>query len=259
MIRMRTLRRSGPSAVCTQPWTGPSSTPTAGTISRPTASSCSTTRSTRRRGAPGRSRTAIAGRMRSATRRSRGCSISTRSAPPRRPGPARRRLRLRGGSRNGPRLGPPRAKPGAHGRRNRVHCGERRMTEAIIDVRTFVACDTAQAWTVSTVRSVWDAQVNAMNERDRRAADHGRARYRGTVRLMRDASVSIRAGTEQEPEGISLHQELELRVEPGLSSIRAGPSPGRSPQRPVKRRPFPGSHWRARYRRGQQRFRVGVA
>ena len=54
------------------------------------------TKSTRKSGARGRSRTAIAGRMRPATRCSRGCWNSTRSAPPMRPAPARRRRPRRG-------------------------------------------------------------------------------------------------------------------------------------------------------------------
>ena len=53
--------KSPDSATCTLPWTAPSSTPTAGPTSPPTANSSSTTRSTRKTGAPERSPTAIAG------------------------------------------------------------------------------------------------------------------------------------------------------------------------------------------------------
>ena len=60
-----------------------------------------------------------------------------------------------------------------------------------------------------------------MNEPDRPGGDHGRERNGGTDRLMRVAGTSILAGTDQEPEGISLHRELELLVVPGLWPTRA--------------------------------------
>ena len=60
-----------------------------------------------------------------------------------------------------------------------------------------------------------------MTERDRRAADRVWDRYQEMVRLMRDARVSILAGSDLEPHGGSLHQELELLVEAGLSPAEA--------------------------------------
>ena len=43
----------------------------------------------------------------------------------------------------------------------------------------------------------------------------------GDGRLMRDAGVPILAGTDQAPDGASLHRELELLVETGLSPLEA--------------------------------------
>ena len=60
-----------------------------------------------------------------------------------------------------------------------------------------------------------------MTERDRRAADRVWGRYQDMVRLMRDAGVSILAGSDLEPHGGSLHQELELLVDAGLSPAEA--------------------------------------
>ncbi len=87
--------------------------------------------------------------------------------------------------------------------------------------RTFVDRGTAHVPTLGAVRSVWDAQADGMTERDRRAADRVWVRYREMVRLMRDADVPILAGTDQAPHGASLHRELELFVEAGLSPMEA--------------------------------------
>ena len=87
--------------------------------------------------------------------------------------------------------------------------------------RTFIDSDTAQVPTLVALRSVWDAQADGMTERDRRAADRVWDRYQEMVRLMRDAGVSILAGSDLEPHGGSLHQELELLVEAGLSPAEA--------------------------------------
>ena len=46
-------------------------------------------------------------------------------------------------------------------------------------------------------------------------------RYQDMVRLMRDAGVSILAGSDLEPHGGSLHQALELLVDAGLSPAEA--------------------------------------
>ena len=83
--------------------------------------------------------------------------------------------------------------------------------------RTFADRGTAQVPTLVALRSVWDAQADGMTEQDRRAADRVWDRYREMVRLMRDADVPILAGTDQAPDGVSLHRELELLVEAGLS------------------------------------------
>ena len=87
--------------------------------------------------------------------------------------------------------------------------------------RTFVDRGTAQVPTLVAVRSVWDAQADGMTEQDRRAAERVWDRYREMVRLMRDAGVPILAGTDQAPDGASLHRELELLVEAGLSPAEA--------------------------------------
>ena len=87
--------------------------------------------------------------------------------------------------------------------------------------RTFADRGTAQVPTLVAVRSVWDAQADGMTEHDRRAADRVWDRYREMVRLMRDAGVPILAGTDQAPDGASLHRELELLVEAGLSPLEA--------------------------------------
>ena len=87
--------------------------------------------------------------------------------------------------------------------------------------RTFADRGTAQVPTLVAVRSVWDAQADGMTEQDRRAADRVWDRYREMVRLMRDAGVPILAGTDQAPDGASLHRELELLVEAGLSPLEA--------------------------------------
>ena len=87
--------------------------------------------------------------------------------------------------------------------------------------RTFVDHDTAHAPTLVAVRGVWDAQADGMTVQDRRAADRVWGRYREMVRLMRDAGVSILAGSDLEPHGDSLHRELELLVEAGLSPAEA--------------------------------------
>ena len=87
--------------------------------------------------------------------------------------------------------------------------------------RAFVDRDSAQVPTLVAVRSVWDAQANSMNARDRRAADRVWDRYLEMVQLMRNGGVSILAGTDQDPDGVSLHQELELLVEAGLSPAEA--------------------------------------
>ena len=60
-----------------------------------------------------------------------------------------------------------------------------------------------------------------MTEQDRRTADRVWDRYREMVRLLRDAGVPILAGTDQAPDGASLHRELELLVEAGLSPAEA--------------------------------------
>ena len=70
-------------------------------------------------------------------------------------------------------------------------------------------------------RARGDAQADGMTERDRRAADRVWGRYQDMVRLMRDAGVSILAGSDLEPHGGSLHQELELLVDAGLSPAEA--------------------------------------
>ena len=70
-------------------------------------------------------------------------------------------------------------------------------------------------------RSVWDAQASGMTTQDRQAADRVWDRYREMVRLMRDAGVSILAGSDLERHGDSLHRELELLVEAGLSPAEA--------------------------------------
>ena len=75
--------------------------------------------------------------------------------------------------------------------------------------------------TLLAVRSVWDAQADGMTEQDRRTADRVWDRHREMVRLMRDAGVPILAGTDQAPDGASLHRELELLVETGLSPAEA--------------------------------------
>ena len=77
--------------------------------------------------------------------------------------------------------------------------------------RTFVDRGTAQVPTLVAVRSVWDAQADGMTEQDRRAAERVWDRYREMVRLMRDAGVPILAGTDQAPDGASLHRELDRR------------------------------------------------
>ena len=87
--------------------------------------------------------------------------------------------------------------------------------------RTFADRGTAQVPTLVALRSVWDAQADGMTEQDRRAADRVRDRYREMVRLMRDAGVPILAGTDQAPDGASLHRELELLVEAGLFPAEA--------------------------------------
>ncbi len=60
-----------------------------------------------------------------------------------------------------------------------------------------------------------------MTDRDRRAADRVWDRYREMVRLLHEAGVAILAGTDQAPDGASLHRELELLVEAGLSPAEA--------------------------------------
>ena len=87
--------------------------------------------------------------------------------------------------------------------------------------RTFADRDTAQVPTLVALRSVWDAQADSMTAQGRRAADRVWDRYREMVRLMRDAGVPILAGTDQAPDGASLHRELELLVEAGLSPPEA--------------------------------------
>ena len=87
--------------------------------------------------------------------------------------------------------------------------------------RTFADRDTAHVPTLVALRSVWDAQADGMTEQDRRAADRVWDRYREMVRLLRDAGVPILAGTDQAPDGASLHRELELLVEAGLSPAEA--------------------------------------
>ena len=87
--------------------------------------------------------------------------------------------------------------------------------------RTFVDRGTARVPTLVAVRSVWDAQADGMTEQDRRAAERVWDRYREMVRLMRDAGVPILAGTDQAPDGASLHRELEPLVEAGLSPAEA--------------------------------------
>ncbi len=87
--------------------------------------------------------------------------------------------------------------------------------------RTFADHGTAQVPTLAALRSVWDAQADGMAGQDRRAADRVWDRYREMVRLLRDAGVPILAGTDQTPDGASLHRELELLVEAGLSPAEA--------------------------------------
>ena len=87
--------------------------------------------------------------------------------------------------------------------------------------RTFADRGTAQVPTLLAVRSVWDAQADGMTEQDRRTADRVWDRHREMVRLMRDAGVPILASTDQAPDGASLHRELELLVEAGLSPAEA--------------------------------------
>ena len=87
--------------------------------------------------------------------------------------------------------------------------------------RTFVDHGVAQVPTLVAVRGVWDAQASGFNERDRRTADRLWDRYGEMIRLMRDTGVTILAGTDQEPDGDSLHRELELLVEAGLSPAEA--------------------------------------
>ena len=87
--------------------------------------------------------------------------------------------------------------------------------------RTFAARGTALVPTLVALRSVWDAQADWMTEQDRRAADRVWERYQEMVQLMRDAGVPILAGTDQAPDGASLHRELELLVETGLSPLEA--------------------------------------
>ena len=94
-------------------------------------------------------------------------------------------------------------------------------TRAASLFRTFIDRDTAQVPTLVADRSVWDAQADGMNEHDRRAADRVWDRYQEMVQLMRDAGVAILAGSDLEPHGGSLHQELELLVEAGLSPAEA--------------------------------------
>ena len=110
-----------PPQTCTLPWTAPFSTPTAGPTFRPTASSCSTMQIDEAEiGAPGRSRTVTAGRMKSVTRSWRGCWNLTpkRAAEEVRTGksPRGRRWRSRA-DRRADRSG---ASPAPHGRRNRA-------------------------------------------------------------------------------------------------------------------------------------------
>ena len=87
--------------------------------------------------------------------------------------------------------------------------------------RTFADRGTAQVPTLVALRSVWNAQADDMTGQDRRAADRVWDRYREMVRLLRDAGVPILAGTDQAPDGASLHRELELLVEAGLSPAEA--------------------------------------
>ena len=87
--------------------------------------------------------------------------------------------------------------------------------------RTSADRDTAHVPTLVALRSVWDAQAEGMTDRDRRAADRVWDRYREMVRLLREAGVAILAGTDQAPDGASLHRELELLVEAGLSPAEA--------------------------------------
>ena len=87
--------------------------------------------------------------------------------------------------------------------------------------RTFVDRETVQVPTLVAVRNVWDAQADGMTAEDRRVAERVWDRYREMIRLMRDAGVSILAGSDLEPHGGSLHQELELLVEAGLSPVEA--------------------------------------
>ena len=87
--------------------------------------------------------------------------------------------------------------------------------------RTFADRGTAQVPTLVALRSVWDAQADRMTAQDRRAADRVWDRYREMVRLLRDAGVPILPGTDQAPDGASLHPELELLVEAGLSPAEA--------------------------------------
>ena len=61
----------------------------------------------------------------------------------------------------------------------------------------------------------------ALTEQDRRAGDRVWDRYREMVRLTRDAGVPILAGADQAPDRTSLHRELELPVEAGLSPAEA--------------------------------------
>ena len=75
--------------------------------------------------------------------------------------------------------------------------------------------------TLVAVRSVWDVQADGMTEQDRREPDRLSDRYRDLIRLMRDAGVPILAGTDQAPDGASLHRELELLAEAGLSPAEA--------------------------------------
>ena len=60
-----------------------------------------------------------------------------------------------------------------------------------------------------------------MTAQDRVPADRVWDRYREMVRLLRDAGVPILPGTDQAPDGASLHRELELLVEAGLSPAEA--------------------------------------
>ena len=95
------------------------------------------------------------------------------------------------------------------------------LAKAAALFRTFAERDIAQVPTLVAMRSIWDAQASDMAEHDRRAAERVWDLYREMVRLMRDAGVSILAGSDLEPHGGSLHQELELLVEAGLSPAEA--------------------------------------